>query len=592
MSEDRPIGSSIPAQVHSVGDEVPPQPTIGALFSHNRDFVIQGGNFTNINYPSKPPNFREIPMGDLILSHEIPGASDSMLIVRRHNRKLPNYVRRIYSAEIVGLQSPMTARVIEGPGAEEQWRKEIALYSNLRNPYVLQLYGIGHSGGVHALVFHDDLVPWRRFRDQYPDPSHFSRVYFYACLETQLRSGRQYISSISDGELSSANYTVWIRLSKGVLHMELKPPESKATILGLLTSDYPYDHGPSSFSSFLTPPQTSVIMNSLSLDLHLSICSWHLGGYDWFTVPTNLPIQLGSIYHVPTRQLDVAFQIAVLPAVQPSEYGWCQENPYAQHYSRWITEDKDNGISILDNGWIRVDSGSVWDRYCHETHIAWSKAQEAWLAQAAHIFSVLDIHLNLDQYVFSPAFRCCVDLVGSLENLPTGYLLLCPEGTFTVDRRGHYTIPDCPAYWSLDPSGAARLMAEEASKLGFPDLQLELKTAGACWSEDLYTAVCQFYAAKGYGPEGLDVARELGYPIFELACTKQELHAHLQAFGLHEESDEDHFKDADEQDAEEVVSTWSWKRMVRSLRSKMRLAKITPRKQMGKENAFGQCSSN
>ncbi|KAJ7624625.1 hypothetical protein FB45DRAFT_923892, partial [Roridomyces roridus] len=181
MSKDTPIGSGVPTQAHSIEDEAhqekpPLSSTTGALFSHTKDFVIEGGNFTNINYPppSKPPNFREIPMGDLILNHEIPGASDSKWIVRRHNRKLPNY--------IMGLQSPMTARIIEGPGAEEQWRKEIALYSYLRNPYVVQLYGIGRSGGIHALVFHDDLIPWRNFEHQYVDQSHFSLVYFYTCL--------------------------------------------------------------------------------------------------------------------------------------------------------------------------------------------------------------------------------------------------------------------------------------------------------------------------------------------------------------------------------------------------------------------------
>ncbi|KAJ7624618.1 hypothetical protein FB45DRAFT_923847 [Roridomyces roridus] len=193
MSEDTPIGAEISTQAQKVQDEVPREPTAGALFLHNRDFVIEGGNFTNnftnINYPppSKPPNFHEILMGDLILNHEIPGALDSRSIVRRHNRKVPNCVRRIYSAEIVGLQSPITARLIEGPDAEEQWRKEIALYSKLRSPYVLQLYGIGHGGGIHALVFHDDLIPWRNFQDQYADQSHFSLVYFYACLGTQLR---------------------------------------------------------------------------------------------------------------------------------------------------------------------------------------------------------------------------------------------------------------------------------------------------------------------------------------------------------------------------------------------------------------------
>ncbi|KAJ7624673.1 hypothetical protein FB45DRAFT_85908 [Roridomyces roridus] len=553
-------------------------------------------------------------MGDLILNHEIPGASSSRLIVRRHNRKLPNYVRRVYSAQIMGLQSPMTARVIEGPDAEEQWRREIALYSNLRNPYVLQLYGIGHSGGVHVLVFHDDLVPWGNFRDQYADQSHFSLVYFYACLDTQLRGGRQYISSIGGGELSWNNYTVWIRLSKGVLHMELEPPESRAAGLELLTSDHASDYGSCSISSFLTPPPTSVIIESLSLDFYHGICNWHLGWYTWFTVPTNLPIQLGSIYHVPTGQLDMAFQIAVLPEVRPISSAWCYEDPYVKDYLHQIKEDKDNGISFLDNGWIRVDSGGVLDRYCHATVILWSNSHKAWMAQAAHILSALDIHSNLHQYAFLDTFQCIMDLVGSIENLPPGYLFLCPKEMFTVNGRGHHTIPDCPAYWSLDLSGVARLTAEEASELGFPGLRMEVKVHGIFLGEKDCTGIRQFHAAKGYDPDGVDMAREMGYPIFELICTKEELHAHLRAVGLDEESDEDRFEDADdEHKAEEGASTWSWKKMVKSWKSRMvrfpgfypalitncsccrGRAKISPsasRRKVPKEKAYGKhCSS-
>ncbi|KAJ7624667.1 hypothetical protein FB45DRAFT_1060908 [Roridomyces roridus] len=440
MRQDRPIGSDIPTHEHSVQDEVPREPTTGALFLNNRDFVIQGGNFTNINYPppSKPPNFREIPMGDLILNYEIPGASNSKCIVRRHNRKLPNYVRRIYSAEIVGLQSPMTARVLEGPGAEEA---------------------------------------------------------------AQLQSGCEYISSIWDAELSWNNYTVWIRLSKGVLHMELEPPESRAAGLELLTSDHASDYGSCSISSLLTPPQTSVIIDSLSLDFYHGICHWYLGWEEWFTVPTNLPIQLGSISHVPIGQLDVAFQIAVLPEVRPISSTWGYEDPYVRDYLHWIKEDKENGISLLDNGWIRVDSGGVLDRYRH-TDILRSNAHKAWMAQAAHILSALDIHSNLHQYAFFNAFHCFVDLVGSIENLPTGYLFLCPARAFTVDGRGHYTIPNCPAYWSLDPSGEPPLTAEEASKLGFPELRLQLTIAVLRWSDMDYAESTNFMPAKAIIPMG------------------------------------------------------------------------------------------
>ncbi|KAJ7624649.1 hypothetical protein FB45DRAFT_923951 [Roridomyces roridus] len=505
-------------------------------------------------------------MGDLILHHEISGASNwrSQSIVRRQNRGLPNYARRIYSAEILGLQSPMTARVIEGPGAEEEWKKEITLYSSLRNPYVLQLYGIGHSGGVHVLVFHDNLVPWRKFQDQYADQPHFSQVYFYACLDTQLRGGRQYISSICGGQLSWNKYTVWIQPFKGVLHMELKPPESGATLLRRI----PDDHGPSSISSFLTPPPTSMSIDSLSLDCHLSICSWYLSSFDWSTVPTNLPVHLGSIYHVPTTgsPLDLAFQMAFFPEVQPISSGWCEEDPNVNR----IKEDKDKDISILENGWIRVNSSGVWNRYCHETHISWSRARRGWLAQATHIFGVLDISSNLHQYVICDRLRCFVNLGDSMENLPTGYLFLCPTEGFTVDERGHYTIPDCPAYWSLDPSGGVRLTAEEANTLGFPELHLELKVHGTLWRDDDYIGIRQFHAVKGYDPDGLDVARELGYPIFELTCTKEELHAHLRALRIKEDSKEDRFGDAAENEVEEGTLPWSRSRMMKSWRFKMR----------------------
>ncbi|KAJ7624624.1 hypothetical protein FB45DRAFT_751106, partial [Roridomyces roridus] len=83
-------------------------------------------------------------------------------------------------------------------------------------------------------------------------------------------------------------------------------------------------------------------------------------------------------------------------------------------------------------------------------------------------------------------------------------------------------------YWSLDASGTARLTAEEARELGFPELCLALNMGGTRWSDKDYTGIQQFHAAKGYDPDGLDVARELGYPIFELACTKEELHAHCE----------------------------------------------------------------
>ncbi|KAJ6532489.1 hypothetical protein B0H19DRAFT_1187662 [Mycena capillaripes] len=65
----------------------------------------------------------------------------------------------MYTARIPGFQSAMTAAVFQGEGAEEQWRAEISRYSDIRHPNVFQLYGIASAKGLHAAVFHDDLIP-------------------------------------------------------------------------------------------------------------------------------------------------------------------------------------------------------------------------------------------------------------------------------------------------------------------------------------------------------------------------------------------------------------------------------------------------
>ncbi|KAJ7095565.1 hypothetical protein C8R44DRAFT_553951, partial [Mycena epipterygia] len=100
--------------------------------------------------------------------------------------------------------------------------------------------------------------------------------------------------------------------------------------------------------------------------------------------------------------------------------------------------------------------------------------------------------------------------------LPQGFLFLCPlEGL-----RSHNGIwlrnPECPAYWSLDPSGSQRLNPEAASRLGFACLQLEMNVHGRSWHESVYTALSRFHVSKGFDPNGQEIARHLRQPLYEL----------------------------------------------------------------------------
>ncbi|KAJ6492235.1 hypothetical protein C8R45DRAFT_780297, partial [Mycena sanguinolenta] len=76
--------------------------------------------------------------------------------------------------------------------------------------------------------------------------------------------------------------------------------------------------------------------------------------------------------------------------------------------------------------------------------------------------------------------------------------------------------PDCPAYWSLDPSGINPLSSEEASSRGFPSIKLETEIQVSFWDDSVYAALRKFQEGKGVHPESQDVARDLGYPLYEL----------------------------------------------------------------------------
>ncbi|KAF8214551.1 hypothetical protein K438DRAFT_881824 [Mycena galopus ATCC 62051] len=150
---------------------------MGSFFAGAKHFVVAGGTFTNNTHPP-PSNFRTIPMGDLHLLHEIHQNTGSRVARRRRDQ---NSVRRMYSVHVHSSNSAMTAVLYQGARAEQQFKAEISRYSELRHPYLLQLYGIANTGGVHAAVFHDDLISHIAFWKQFTN-SHFTEVFFLACI--------------------------------------------------------------------------------------------------------------------------------------------------------------------------------------------------------------------------------------------------------------------------------------------------------------------------------------------------------------------------------------------------------------------------
>jgi hypothetical protein len=108
---------------------------------------------------------------------------------------------------------------------------------------------------------------------------------------------------------------------------------------------------------------------------------------------------------------------------------------------------------------------------------------------------------------------------------PPDYLFVCPEKDLQTGPSS-FRLPDCPAYWSLDPSGAERLGPEEATELGFPSIRLNRYICADAWDADVYAGLHQFHRSKGFDPESQDVAKHLGYPLYQLPSAMDALFAH------------------------------------------------------------------
>ncbi|KAJ7168934.1 hypothetical protein C8R46DRAFT_995492 [Mycena filopes] len=99
---------------------------------------------------------------------------------------------------------------------------------------------------------------------------------------------------------------------------------------------------------------------------------------------------------------------------------------------------------------------------------------------------------------------------------PPGNLFLCPPKAFKTGP-STFKWPDCPAYWSLDPSGVDRLSTEDATRLGFPSMKLRTEIGGITWDASVYAGLRQFHEAKGFDPDSQDLARHLGHPLYRVS---------------------------------------------------------------------------
>ncbi|KAF7337294.1 hypothetical protein MSAN_02282000 [Mycena sanguinolenta] len=189
----------------------------------------------------------------------------------------------------------------------------------------------------------------------------------------------------------------------------------------------------------------------------------------------------------------------------------------------WDNYTKEAPGELLPNLWIRYDFPRMFALKL-ELNLWFPsyEIQKAWLAQANHMFAKLQEWEHIEDYVCVDELRFCLQIADK-HNIPKGYLFVCPPRDFHTNTEPHanlYQWPACPAYWSLDPSGADRLSMEDAKNLGFPAIHIETLVFGQFWGRSVYEGLRRFHEGKGFDPDSREVARQLGYPLLEVSSER------------------------------------------------------------------------
>ncbi|KAJ7227994.1 hypothetical protein B0H12DRAFT_235214 [Mycena haematopus] len=217
-----------------------------------------------------------IPIGDIDLRHKI-RLNDKTGVV--DYGRVRACIRGIYSARVEGRKSTLTVAIYQGDGAEEQ---DIA-----NHPNIIQIAGAATSGGIHATLFNDDLIPLKQFVDHYQD-SHFLMVYIYAYCYEDFSEVVDYINSAFQQILWSSNCAMWIRHSTGRLCTQLDSNDYmwlnyRQPVSGL--------RGLYSLGALHTEP-INMVIESLTLKQYHGICFFNLRQYRLISIPASTPIQL------------------------------------------------------------------------------------------------------------------------------------------------------------------------------------------------------------------------------------------------------------------------------------------------------------
>ncbi|KAJ7508773.1 hypothetical protein B0H11DRAFT_1356045 [Mycena galericulata] len=310
--------------------------------------------------------------------------------------------------------------------------------------------------------------------------------------------------------------TAWIRRSAGRLCVEL------SNTSGINFADYPWTQPPLIPISVRRGEHESAIISTLTLEQYHQTCFTYFKKRSSAREDTrNHNIRLGAV-HCSGGDGDGDQEIAhVRNFLAPDSK------------LVWERRTGNRSLVVIDNGWTRFtlpcdEKIGIDSSLRLSTPYDWDKLAQRWLSQANYIFRQYPITAPYEDYALVSHIKYRLKLLAPSEIHPEGYLFLCPPEDLKSEDGGFIERPECPAYWSLDPSGSERLSPEEAFAHGFPSFEWQRTVDFWSWDEWVYAGLSQFHAGKGFDPYSQDIAQHLGYPLHQLSRVPAPVGAHIE----------------------------------------------------------------
>ncbi|KAK7027662.1 hypothetical protein R3P38DRAFT_3354663 [Favolaschia claudopus] len=376
---------------------------------------------------------------------------------------------------------------------------------------IIFLYGIVQCKNIHASIFYDALIPlndiWQRSSQQSP----MLPCYIYASTRSEFKVASHYFERCFGSTLY--NYHE-------------------------ICAEGPFSNSVSMEFALTTTVRFRAVYNTAgqhNLDSPLAIA------------PT-----LDTVCHTNGCLIphwDAFLNNDRVP-VHTTGNGWDRWGSAAEHLQTSfpvseILNQEETGLSIL-----------VFERS--------SDFSGTWLSQANFIFNGLGVFSKAyNNYALLTAVFFDINLKLNPQSARStdwyssnAFLFLCPPESYRVGPAS-FKCPECVGYWSFDPSGVDRLSEAKACELGFPAIYVSMRSWGQGWSDTIYTGLRQFHQGKGFDPDSQDLARHLGYPLYQLYSDHEKSlnvdpggEAHIEEASS---TDPDHRVDEDKQDNLDMV---------------------------------------